>query len=347
MSKKKFFNVIADASSYETAHIYLYGEIDDYEGKAEDIALELLSLQNTYGKIIVHVNSLGGEVYSGIAIVNALKNSKANIIIYIDGIAASMASVIALCGRPLYMSQYARLMLHNVKVGIYGDKEDLRITIEEVEGLENSLCEIIAGRIGKTPEEIKAMYFDGRDHWVTAREALAMRLIDGIYDVDAPIATDSTTEQIYKIFNNKLQNTDNMNIEEFRKRPSFVNAANDGDVLRIIDNLETEARKVPQLTEQVTALEGEVQAFRAKETAAVDAERTALLDAAIADERIKQPQRAHFDALLKADFANGKAVLESLPRKRRVVNMLGASGQLETESAWERRMSEIREKAKK
>jgi ATP-dependent Clp endopeptidase proteolytic subunit ClpP len=329
---RRFFNVIPG----ENAHIYIYGDIGDYEGKTEDIAAELLSIQNVYGKIIVHINSLGGEVYSGIAIVNALKNSNADIIIYIDGIAASMASVIALCGKPLYMSKYARLMLHNVKVGVYGDKEDLRVTIEEIDTLENTLCEIIAGRMGKTSEEIKSSYFDGRDHWFTAGDALSLGLIDGIYDVDS-IPDNSSTEQIYKIFNNRL-NTNNMNIEEIKKRPSFVNAATDADVLRTIDGLETEAGKVPVLEQQVAA-------FETREKEREEAEITSLLDAAEADERIKKPQRAHFEAILKTNLTDGKAILSSLQPKKRVMNALGTPPTEET-SAWDKRMSDIKTKLK-
>jgi ATP-dependent Clp endopeptidase proteolytic subunit ClpP len=330
---KRFFNVIPG----ENVHIYIYGNIDDYEGKAEDIASELLSIQNTYGsKIIVHINSLGGEVYSGIAIVNALKNSNANIVMYIDGIAASMASVIALCGKPLFMSRYARLMLHNVKVGVYGDKEDLRVTIDEIDNLENTLCEIIAGRIGKTPEEIKTAYFDGRDHWFTANEALGLGLIDGIYDVEAA-PENSSNEQIYKIFNNRLKNPNEMNIEEIKKRTSFVNAANDADVLRIIDGLEVEAARVPELTERISE-------FEKREKERDEAEVNTLLDAAIADERIKPPQRAQFYALLKADRANGEAVLKSLTPKKRVMNVLNPKTDEPAASAWDQRMEDIRKK---
>jgi ATP-dependent Clp endopeptidase proteolytic subunit ClpP len=337
---KRFFNVIPD----ENAHIYIYGNIDDYEGKSEDIASELLSIQNAYGKIIVHVNSLGGEVYSGIAIVNALRNSRANTVIYIDGIAASMASVIALCGKPLYMSKYARLMLHNVKVGVYGDREDLRVTIDEINDLENTLCEIIAGRVGKTVEEIKTAYFDGRDHWFTAAEALSLGLIDGIYDVEVPesVPENSGSEEVYRIFNNRLNslNNNNMNIEEIKKRTSFVNAASEADVLRIIDRLEAEAQQVPQLTERINELEG-------RESVRAEAELNSLLDAAVADERIKQPQRAQFYALLKADPANGEAILKSLTPKKRVMNVLGNPEGHEPESALERRMKEIKSNVKK
>lgn len=343
---KKFFNIIPDANK---VCIFIYGDIGEYNGKPEGIVSELLEIQKQHDKIEVHINSNGGEVYPGIAIINAIRQSTKEISIFIDGIAASIASVIALCGKPLYMSKYARIMLHSVKVGVYGDKNDLRVTIEEIESLENTLCDLMAVKMKKTPEEIKTLYFDGKDHWITAPEALNLGLIDGIYDVE-PVPNDSTTEQIYKIFNNRLQELSEgaqtkskMNIEEIRKRPSFTNAATDADVLRIIDGLETEAGKVPGLTEQITTLKGQVTVFENRETAAIEAERTALLDAAVSDERIKQPQRAHFEALLKADFENGKAVLESLPRKKHVVNVLGTPPANEV-SAWDSRMEDIRKK---
>jgi ATP-dependent Clp endopeptidase proteolytic subunit ClpP len=333
---KKFFNMIPNSNK---ACIFIYGDIGDYEGKAEDIVTELLEIQKQYHQVEVHINSNGGEVYSGIAIVNALKNSTADISIYVDGIAASIASVIALCGKPLYMSQYSRMMIHSIKVGVYGDKEDLRITIEEIESLENTLCDLIAGKMKKTPEEVKAIYFDGKDHWITASEALALGLIEGIYDVEA-LPEDSTTEQIYKIFNNRLdiqsQNLQAMNIDEFKKRPSFVNVANDADILRIVDGLETEAAKVP-------ALNARIQVFENKEAEAATAAIEALLDTAIAEERIKQPQRAHFQALLKADPETAKALLDSLTPKKRVMNVLNTTPETAV-SAWDTQMDNIRKK---
>jgi ATP-dependent protease ClpP protease subunit len=324
---KKFFNLIPDN---DVAHIYIYGDIDDYDGKTEDIVSELLSIQGHYRSIVVHINSHGGEVYGGIAIVNALKNSAADIVIHIDGIAASMASVIALCGKPLYMSKYARLMLHNVKVGVFGCKEELRITIDEIDALEMTLCDIIATRLGKTSDEVNALYFDGKDHWFTASDALDLGLIDGIYDADA-IPENSNTEQIYKIFNNRLkqqtQTVNKMDITEFKKRKSFVNAANDADILRVIDELEER-----------------VETFEKKEQEREEAAINSLLDDAVADERIKTPQRAQFHALLKADRTSGEAILKSLTPKKRVMNMLASQEDRPTGSAWDKRMEDIRKK---
>ena len=205
--------------------ILLYGDIGEYDDnvRSGDIARELLEAEALTGKVDVRINSNGGEVYSGIAIFNALKNSKADITIYVDGIAASMASVIALCGKPVQMSRYARLMLHSVQGGCYGNKDEMKDCIREIEALEDTLCEMYATRMGKDKEEIRAMYFDGKDHWLRADEALALGLIDGIYDAD-PVPEDSTPEQVFQIFNNRLhkpQNENSMNLDELKRRPRF------------------------------------------------------------------------------------------------------------------------------
>ena len=82
------------------------------------------------------------------AIYNALRNSKGDITIFIDGVAASIAAIIALCGKPLYMSPYAKLMLHNVSGGTYGNASELRLMADQMEELQNNLATMIAGRLG-------------------------------------------------------------------------------------------------------------------------------------------------------------------------------------------------------
>ena len=111
----RFFNVIPGDGS---AALLLYGDIGDgYKVESGRIVSELLALQAQYKKIDVRINSRGGDVVSGMAIYNALRQSKSDITIYIDGVAASIAAIIALCGKPLYMSPYAKLMLHSVSGG--------------------------------------------------------------------------------------------------------------------------------------------------------------------------------------------------------------------------------------
>jgi ATP-dependent Clp endopeptidase proteolytic subunit ClpP len=345
---KKFFNIIATGN---TATIWLYGDIGDsfYEDVCSaDIARELKEAEGTYKKIEVRINSCGGDVYAGIAIYNALRNSKADIGIYVDGIAASMASVIALCGKPVQMSQYARLMLHSVSGGCYGTKEELKEVVEQIESLEGSLCQMYAQKTGMTSDEIKAAYFDGKDHYLTAAEALSIGFIDGIYDAE-PVPEDRPPEQIYQLFNtrlNKPQNNTTMSFfENFKKHPRFKDVASDDEVLRIIGTLETEAAKVPNLTADVQRLTGELKGFQDKAKTDEDAAKKQLLDAAIADGRINETQRSVYQALLDKDRENGEAALAALPVKKKVLNDLNVS--TGTEGYWEKRQQELRENRKK
>ncbi len=207
---KRFFNTIAGQEN--EACILLYGDIGGWDDaiRSGDIVRELLELEAEYNHIDVRINSMGGEVYAGLAIFNAFRNSKADIRIYVDGIAASMGSVIASSRRPLYMSKYARLMLHSVRGGAWGNISDLKEMIIHLESLEDTLADIYAERTGKAKDEIKTMFFDGKDHWLTAPEALALGLIDGIYDTE-PVAEDLAPEQIYTVYQNRL-NTNNMTV---------------------------------------------------------------------------------------------------------------------------------------
>ena len=340
---KKFFNIIPGE---DTCCILLYGDIGDYDGnvRSGDIARELLEAEALSGRIDVRINSNGGEVYAGIAIFNALKNSKADITIYVDGIAASMASVIALCGKPVQMSRYARLMLHSVQGSCYGNKDEMKNCIREIEALEDTLCEMYATRMGKAKDEIRAMYFDGRDHWLRADEALALGLIDGIYDAD-PVPEDSTPEQVFQIFNNRLQqpqNENDMNLDELKKRPRFTNCATDDDFLREIGLLETEAGKVPSLNAEVDRLKGELKVFQDKAEADDAAARKQLLDAAEKDGRIDASTRPIYENLLAKDRENGEKALERLSPKRRV--MTDVRTEPDNEGPWNKRMREIQEK---
>lgn len=356
--KTQFFNITREATGAVT--IYLYGEIGDYaDVRCAQVAAELMAAAPG-ARIDLRINSIGGEVYSGIAIYNAIRNSRGDIRIYVDGVAASMAGVIALCGRPVSMSKYARLMLHSVSGGCWGDRKELERCLQEIAALEDSLADIIAKRIKIEPEAVKAKYFDGSDHWMTAEEALAGHFIDSIYDAD-PIEGD-TPEDIYTTFNNRLRQggtkPDNkMDLNELKKRARFAACADDNAALAEIDKLEAEAAKVTTLETEVATLKTRVQEQETAIEAAAAAERKALLDAAEKDGRINATNRATFENILKSNLADGKAALESLKPRRNVMQDIvqGGSpgGSVDTEwhnKSWDEldragRLAELRDSA--
>ena len=343
----KYFNIIPGNGC---CCLLLYGEIGG-EVRSGDVMRELLEAERTYGRIDVSINSVGGEVYTGIAIFNALRQSKADIHIYIDGIAASMASVIALCGKPVEMSRYARLMIHTVRGGCWGTKKDMADCIQQLEALEGTLCSMYATKLGKSEDEIRKLFFDGEDHWLSAQEAQANGFIDGIYDVDdsagKPLSTlndRSTVEEIYAIFNNRLQMEPQKSnkmafLDELKKNPKFKDCASEEEALRVVAQLSQTAGGAEALAAENATLKKENQAFKDKEAQAFIAEKQKMLDDAEKCGKINAVTRPAFEALLENDFEKGKKALEELQPTKRVMTDLHEEPT--KESAWDKRKSQI------
>lgn len=327
--KKGFFNVILPRKELAAVSILLYGDIGQNGQDPVDsaaVVTEIKDLSSRYKNIDVRINSMGGEVYAGLAIFNALKESDANIHIYIDGVAASMAGVIALCGKPLHMSRYSRLMLHSVSGGVSGSSQYIRAYADQIDALTNTLVDIVAERAGMSADEVRAKWFEGSDHWISAQEALDLKLADSIYDMhdgQAP-AENATAEAIYE-FTNRLHSQPQINenmviLEELRKMSSFTDVITDEQAVAAVAKLENEAAKVPALEARLEALENE------KKQATAQA-RNAYLDQAVADGRIQEAQKAQFLALMGHDEAGVKAVIDSMPKGAgRISTFIGKDG---------------------
>lgn len=298
--KQKFRNIIKGDGK---AIIMLYGEVG--EGRSVDsnrVVSELFALSDQGCKIEVRINSQGGDVFSGMAIYNALRQSKEDIAIYIDGVAASIAGIIALCGKPLYMSPYAKLMLHNVSGGTYGNAKELRQMADQMEVLQSNLATMIAGRLGMEADNVAKKYFDGQDHWITANEALDMKLVDGIYTMDEVANPPTTTEGIYNYFNNRFdfkpQNNEEMAlIDDIKTIPSFEDKTDSSAVLAHIRELENKATKVGILEKTVKTYRDELEKARKEQD-------DALINEAVKAGKIGNEQVETFKNLLKSDREN-------------------------------------------
>lgn len=296
-----------------TVSVLMYGNVGNGE-KVDSgrVVAELMELAAAYGKIDVHIHSNGGDVFSGIAIYNALRTVDADVTIYIDGLAASIAGIIALCGKPLYMNKYARIMLHRVSGGSYGNADELRKAADLAESLENDLSRMIASRCKMDAEEVRKKYFDGSEHWISASEALAMGLIDGIVDTGEALSENATNTEVYNYFMNRLnepQKTRDMALfEELKKRSSFANMANEEDMLKHITTMENQAAKVPALEARVTELTNQI--AESKKTA-----HQAFLNQAVAEGKLTKEQVPVFMNLMMSDEANTRKAIEEMPKK--------------------------------
>ena len=304
----KYFNIIPGEGS---ATLLLYGDIGDgYKVESGRIVSELIALQAQYGKIDVRINSRGGDVFSGMAIYNALRQSKSDITIYIDGVAASIAAIIALCGKPLYMSPYAKLMLHSVSGGTWGNASVLRQTADQMEQLQKDLANMIAGRCGMKAKDVQAKYFDEKDHWIDAQEAVRMKLADGIYDMVTTEEQPKTEEEIYHFFNNRLltepQNQNEMALlDEIQAIPSFSDKTDASAIVAHIKELENKATKVDALQQANDAYKTQIADLQAKEV-------NAFLNTAVSEGKITKEQIPTMKKLMISDRAAAEELINSM-----------------------------------
>ena len=164
------------AKANDTAEISIYDEIGFWGVSAASFAQDLKSCGNNLKQINLHIHSPGGDVFDGIAIYNLLKNHPANVTVYIDGLAASMASVIAMAGNEVIMPENAMMMIHKPWGIQGGDAEDMRKYADLLDKVENTLIPAYANKTGKTPEELAEML--SVETWLNGKECVEQGFAD-------------------------------------------------------------------------------------------------------------------------------------------------------------------------
>jgi ATP-dependent Clp endopeptidase proteolytic subunit ClpP len=175
---KKWFEIINKA---DKAEIWIYEQIgeDFWTGggiTAKSFQKELAGIKAS--QIDLHINSPGGEVFDGITIYNLIKQHPANVTTYIDGLAASIASVIALAGDSVIMAENALYMIHNPWGFAMGDATEMRKTADLLDKVAGSLVTAYTSKTGKPDDDIQTLL--DAETWMTAQEAKDAGFIDEI-----------------------------------------------------------------------------------------------------------------------------------------------------------------------
>lgn len=166
----------------DVSEIWLYDQIGkDWfsEGvTAKEFIAELNAIKSP--KIDMHINSPGGEVFEGAAIYNAVKRHPSSVTTFVDGIAASIASVIALAGEKVIMAQNAMYMLHNPSGMVIGRAEDMRKTADILDKVRDTMIGAYIDKSKKSSEDIIALL--DAETWLDAEEAKEAGFADEIGD---------------------------------------------------------------------------------------------------------------------------------------------------------------------
>jgi ATP-dependent protease ClpP protease subunit/glutaredoxin len=179
--KRSWFN-IAQENDALSVDLYLYDDIGMFGVKAKDLIEEVNTVKAQNLK--VHINSYGGEIDEGIAIYSYLSRFPGEVTIYIDGIAASIASVIAMAGDKVIMSPAGLMYIHNPWTMTAGDAEDLQREAANLTKRKAALVAVYAEKTGLPSATIEKLMDD--ETLLNAEEAVELGFADEIESADRP-----------------------------------------------------------------------------------------------------------------------------------------------------------------
>lgn len=175
-----------------TGHVYIYGGIGSGPGETslKSVKAQLDPAADDY---IVHIVSPGGEVFEGFGIYNILKNSGKKITTHIEGVCASIATLIAFAGDTIIMNKTSEFMIHNPAISdLKGDSSDLRNVANQLDMIKGLLIDVSSARAARndkaiSKDQLMALY--DNETWLTAQQAKEYGFVDDVQDAIKAVAS--------------------------------------------------------------------------------------------------------------------------------------------------------------
>lgn len=188
---------VLTSETEDSGVIYIYGRIGQKDWYGDGNIEELTDLgvvkaveafvKSGKKRINVRINSPGGSMMHGEAIINAVKSADVEAHVYIDGIAASMAALMFLSvpKERRHMARNSKLMIHASSSELYGNASSHRAAADMLDVFDSGAIAQLAVDTGMSEEEVRSAYYDGNDHWFTAEQSLAAGFISSVEDYEA------------------------------------------------------------------------------------------------------------------------------------------------------------------
>lgn len=186
--------------------IFIYGDIvrftwdefpEDHNATSFKEDLDALGDVST---INLYINSPGGSVFEGIAIHNMLKRHPATVNVYVDALAASIASVIAMAGDTIHMYKNSMLMIHNPWTVAMGNAAELRKQADDLDRIGESAVQSYLQKAGEKLNEDDLKQMLDNETWLSADEAQQYGLADVVLEENQAVA--SVSEDLFKQYKN-------------------------------------------------------------------------------------------------------------------------------------------------
>lgn len=214
LKNKKFWQF--NAKGNNTGELMLYGDIASStwwgdEITPKDFKADLDNLGDIQA-LNIYINSSGGDVFAGQAIYSMLKRHSATKNVYIDGLAASIASLIAMAGDRIIMPANAMMMVHRAWTVAMGNSNDFRKLAEDMDKIDESIITVYEAKTGMKQEDIIPLL--DAETWMTAQDALDNGFCDEIEEEKQVAAS------LYDGFLNI--NGVNMDLKRFKNAPKLI-----------------------------------------------------------------------------------------------------------------------------
>ncbi len=189
----RYWSMVQDAGSRE-ADIYIFGDITSWPWLESDVSSYGLASEIQRidaDEIRVHINSYGGEVAEGLAIMNTLMSHPAHVTTIVDGFACSAASVILMAGERRIAQSCSNVLVHHASTFIAGNAARLRAEAEDLDTITEQSVTAYVSRTGRSREEIVALMDE--DRFMGPEEALEWGFVTEIRDL---FGRDSPTQSV-------------------------------------------------------------------------------------------------------------------------------------------------------
>ena len=241
---EKWYNIQNKAG--ETADIYIFDEIGTYGVTAQDFISDIKDLKDT--PINLRINSIGGDVFDGMAMYNVIKRREAKTTVYIEGIAASIATIIALGADEVIMAENSLFMIHNAWGGAMGEAKDMRKTAATLEKISGELTDIYMKKTGLSYEVLAEMMDE--ETWLNAQEAYDFGFVDTISD-SIKVAAKYDVSKFKNITQEEIQNKLSININN-KKMTNELKEWFGSKVDEIVASVKGSVRVSDDVAEQTT-----------------------------------------------------------------------------------------------
>jgi len=313
--------------------IVIKGLISNWKNSSEEFDAKLEEYKNNgITDIELYINSQGGSVFEAFEIYNRLTAFSGNITCELGATCASAATLIACASSFVSQTKVGFYMIHKPSVSIDGNEDDIKNMLELLAKIQKVVLKVYSEKTGLSESEISKMW--AKDYWMTAEEAKAKGFIDAITEdttmsiedsLDALRNATGLPEYVKMQIINQNKTQKEMNLVAMITALGMSANSTENDVLQKIQDVKAKADAYAQLKSELEKQKKDMQDDKIK----------SLIDKAIAENKIKEIDRAAYTALANSDFEAASTALTNMKAQAKPNEVITSKASATDRNGWD------------